>query len=102
MMIPEGLELDTSALDRLEHFAEELRSMNRRINLVSREDEDAILRRHIPHCLALAVSAFSDRSVVGHRGRGGGLPLVPLAMVCPAVSFVGIVAVVTTLQAGRP
>src|SRR5690625_3067230 len=101
MMIPEGLELDTSALDRLEHFAEELRSMNRRINLVSREDEDAILRRHIPHCLALAVRSFSDRSVVVDWGTGGGLPLIPLAIVFPEVSFVGVDAVGKKIQAMR-
>ena len=101
MTIPEGLELDTSALDRLEHFAEELRSMNRRINLVSREDEDAILRRHIPHCLALAVRSFSDRSVVVDWGTGGGLPLIPLAIVFPEVSFVGVDAVGKKIQAVR-
>ena len=101
MMTPEGLELDTSALDRLEHFAEELRSMNRRINLVSREDEDAILRRHIPHCLALAVKSFSDRSVVVDWGTGGGLPLIPLAIGFPEVRFVGVDAVGKKIQAVR-
>lgn len=93
--LPHGLAVDVTPgmIEQLEQFAEELRAMNRRINLVSREDEDAIASRHIPHCLALAHKRFRAGSVVCDWGTGGGLPLIPLAIVFPDVEFVGVDAV---------
>lgn len=101
MNVPQGFELEAAAIERLHRYAEELRSMNRRINLVSREDEKAILERHIPHCLALAVRSFPTGSVVVDWGTGGGLPLVPLAIAFPDSHFIGVDAVGKKTQAVR-
>ncbi len=92
---PRGLavEVTREMQDQLAQFAEELQAMNRRINLVSREDEDAIASRHLPHCLALAVRLFPENAVVCDWGTGGGLPLIPLAIVFPNVRFIGVDAV---------
>ncbi|MFW5972947.1 MAG: RsmG family class I SAM-dependent methyltransferase, partial [Bacteroidota bacterium] len=58
--------------DALDRYAGELRAMNRRVNLVSREDQNAIESRHIPHCLALALRRFPPRAIVCDWGTGGG------------------------------
>lgn len=92
IVLPRGLAVDVTPvmLEQLSQYAEELRSVNSRINLVSRKDEDAIATRHIPHCLALATRRFPDGVTVCDWGTGGGLPLIPLAIVFPNVRFVGI------------
>lgn len=92
IVLPRGLavEVTPEMQQQLAAFAEELRSVNSRINLVSRKDEDAIAARHIPHCLALATRRFADGMTVCDWGTGGGLPLLPLAIVFPSVQFVGI------------
>ncbi len=67
--------------------------MNQRVNLVSRADEDSIASRHIPHCLTLAIRTFPDNARVCDWGTGGGLPLIPLAILFPRVHFIGVDAV---------
>lgn len=94
-MIPRGLAVTVTRQmeEQLAAYASELRSMNRRINLVSREDEDSIETRHVPHCLTLAIVPFAAGARVCDWGTGGGLPLIPLAILFPDVHFVGVDAV---------
>jgi 16S rRNA (guanine527-N7)-methyltransferase len=91
--------MDDAQRERLEIYARELAEMNRRINLVSREDVDHVASRHIPHCLTLAMRRFPSGSTVVDWGTGGGLPLIPLAIVFPEVSFIGVDAVRKKTQA---
>lgn len=95
VVIPRGLAVDLTPrmVEQLEAFAKELLAMNQRVNLVSRADEDSIASRHIPHCLTLAIRTFPDNARVCDWGTGGGLPLIPLAILFPRVHFIGVDAV---------
>ncbi|MFW5973357.1 MAG: 16S rRNA (guanine(527)-N(7))-methyltransferase RsmG, partial [Bacteroidota bacterium] len=56
---------------------------------------------HIPHCLALALRRFPPRAIVCDWGTGGGLPLIPLAVLFPETDFIGVDAVEKKVQAVR-
>ncbi len=90
---------DATVQSSLERLAQEIRFYNRRVNLVSRQDEIHLLSRHIPHCLALAQQSFGMGHTVIDWGTGGGLPLLPLAIVFPDAAFVGVDRIGKKLQA---
>lgn len=83
----------------LRRYEELLLEFNRRINLISREDEDAVFEHHILHCLSITSKAFPAGSVVVDWGTGGGLPAIPLAIAFPDVLFIGVDAVGKKVQA---
>lgn len=87
---PFPVELTKDQDSRLRIYAQELRKLNRQFNLVSRQDEDHILVRHVGHCLALAHAGFLKGCRVADWGTGGGLPAIPLAILFPSVTFVGV------------
>lgn len=84
---------------KLREFEELLLEFNRRINLVSREDEATIFHHHIVHCLSLTCRAFPDDALVVDWGTGGGLPAIPLAIAFPRVQFLGVDSVGKKAQA---
>lgn len=86
---------------KLRRFGELLLALNQHVNLISREDEDAVFEHHILHSLSLTRKAFPEGSVVVDWGTGGGLPAIPLAIALPAVLFVGVDAVDKKAQAVR-
>lgn len=77
----------------LDQFALLLRDFNRRINLISREDEAFVFEHHILHSLCLSYRSFPPGCVVVDWGTGGGLPAIPLAVAMPEVRFVAVDAV---------
>jgi 16S rRNA (guanine527-N7)-methyltransferase len=63
--------------------------LNERTNVISRQDIDQIVIRHILHSLAIAkFTSFEDGSVILDAGTGGGFPGIPLAVMFPEVHFV--------------
>ncbi len=78
-----------------------IREINKRINLISLDSEGNIKERHILHSLALGTRRFPPGSRVVDWGTGGGLPLIPLAICFPDVSFLGVDAVGKKVQAVR-
>ena len=74
----------------LRAYGRELTAINRRFNLISRQDEAHVLDRHIAHCLALAVRGIEPGTRVIDWGTGGGLPAIPLAILHPQVHFTGV------------
>jgi len=86
---------------RLRGLRDQLLHFNRRINLVSREDEAYLWTHHLVHCLALAARPFPAGSVVVDWGTGGGLPALPLAICFPAVEVHAVDAVGKKIQAVR-
>lgn len=85
--------LDPSRQAQLRRYADLLRQFNRGVNLISREDEDAIEEHHLLHCLALTHKPFPAGSVLVDWGTGGGLPAVPLAIAFPDVTVHAVDAV---------
>ncbi len=84
-----GVNASDEALLKLEGFVAELLRMNKRVNLISRKDEENIWDRHIVHSLSLlwTLSLPSEMNVLD-LGTGGGLPGIPLSMLMPQSRFV--------------
>lgn len=78
---------------QMEVLADLIRQANARVNLIARTDVQHVEERHLLHCLALTRRPFAPGSTVVDWGTGGGLPLLPLAIVQPEVTFVGVDAV---------
>ncbi|MGE5313444.1 MAG: 16S rRNA (guanine(527)-N(7))-methyltransferase RsmG [Acidobacteriota bacterium] len=75
-------------LSQLSRYRALLAEWNRKINLVSRRDEDRIWDTHILLSLSyLFFIRFPDGSRVLDLGTGGGLPGIPLAIMHPACGF---------------
>ncbi|GIX08183.1 MAG: hypothetical protein KatS3mg115_2586 [Candidatus Poribacteria bacterium] len=82
-----GVPLDTAAAERFAEYLRELLHWNRRMNLVGEREPDRIVRRHL---LDSALGAFYLPLRAGDQiadlGSGAGLPGIPLAILCPAVT----------------
>lgn len=77
-----GIHLDDLSRGRLTAYVEQLLSWNKKINLVSRKDEENIWESHIVHSLSpLFVLDIPAGIRVLDLGSGGGLPGIPLAIV---------------------
>eukprot|EP01041_Mallomonas_annulata_P012278 gene12278-25817_t len=74
--------------DLLENLAQYLFEWNAKINLVSRKDIDQLIPNHIMPCLSMAiVRNFSNGERIIDVGTGGGLPGLPMAILCPQAEF---------------
>ena len=61
---------------------------NRKINVISRKDIDALYERHVLHALGIAkLISFRPNANVLDVGTGGGFPGVPLAILFPETNF---------------
>ena len=61
---------------------------NRKINVISRKDIDALYERHVLHALGIAkLISFRPNANVLDVGTGGGFPGVPLAILFPDTNF---------------
>ena len=79
-----SLELDENQLRSLELLASNLLEWNRKINLISRRDEENVWSSHILHSLALLFKVELGQSLkVLDLGTGGGLPGIPLKIARP-------------------
>lgn len=86
---------------RLARYRELLLSWNRRLNLISRESERDVEKRHLVHSLTLTRRAFPAGSVLVDWGTGGGLPAIPLAIALPHVTVHAVDSVEKKILAVR-
>ena len=83
-----GLLLNHDQQEQLWKYAELLLDWNKKVNLISRKDEDAVLTKHVLHALSLALfHSFKPKERVLDLGTGGGLPGIPLAIAFPDTYF---------------
>lgn len=83
------LDVDALALTRLQGYIELVRKWNKAINLVSRQDVERFVSRHLLDSLSIAqlVAAQSSAKAALDIGTGGGLPGIPLAILLPQLHF---------------
>ncbi len=74
----------------LREYARMLFDVNKQFNLISREDTNQVLGRHIAHCLCIAKQNIRKGAKVVDWGSGGGLPAIPLAIVWPDIEILAV------------
>lgn len=84
-----GLELPDSARVQLMDYAALLLKWNRVYNLTAIRDPAQALTHHLLDSLAV-VPHLRDIATLADVGSGGGLPGIPLAIACPALSVTSI------------
>jgi 16S rRNA (guanine527-N7)-methyltransferase len=81
LLLQNGIRLTGLQRTQFDLYVELLTDWNRRINLISRRDEENIWLSHIFHSLTpLLLLEFPERLKVLDLGTGGGLPGIPLAI----------------------
>ncbi|MDR1528235.1 MAG: 16S rRNA (guanine(527)-N(7))-methyltransferase RsmG [Puniceicoccales bacterium] len=81
-------QLEESQLHQLVKYSKLLGEWNEKINLISRKDIQNVISRHIIPSLSISmVGNFTKSEDVLDIGTGGGLPGIPLAIVCRETSF---------------
>lgn len=83
-----GIQIDTSQFKQLETYVDLLLDWNKKINLVSRKDEEHIWMNHILLSLSFCFQFhFPEGSRILDIGTGGGLPGIPLSILYPNTEF---------------
>jgi 16S rRNA (guanine527-N7)-methyltransferase len=79
-----GVEIGLAQIALMKKYVDLLAQKNTSINLVSRKDIDYIWERHILHSISpLKYFSFLPQSKILDLGTGGGLPGIPLKILCP-------------------
>lgn len=87
-----ALELSTKELGLFDHFAEELKKWNRKINLTAIKDDQEIVIKHFVDSLSL-LGCLKKTGKLLDIGSGGGFPAIPLKILLPKLPVVSVDAV---------
>jgi len=83
-----NLVISDSQAALLQLFIDTIRTYNKRVNLISRKDEENIWEHHILHCVSLLFHRkFPPGTHILDLGTGGGLPGIVFAILHPASTF---------------
>ena len=93
--------LSDAQREQFDAYANRLRRINRKINLISPDTEPHIRERHLLHCLALTWRGFPAGSRIVDWGTGGGLPAIPLAIAFPEIEVFAVDSVGKKVRAVR-
>lgn len=79
-----GIVMEKNQIDDIKRYAGELLKWNKKVNMISRKDEDNIPIRHILHSLSvLKYYTIPQKSYCLDVGTGGGLPGIPISIARP-------------------
>jgi 16S rRNA (guanine527-N7)-methyltransferase len=83
-----GLQITTRQKELLSKYVSLLLDWNKKLNLISRRDEENIWERHILHSISILFHfTIEERGRVLDLGTGGGLPGIPLKILMPELSL---------------
>jgi 16S rRNA (guanine527-N7)-methyltransferase len=83
-----GVQLSDHQLGLLERYVALLLEWNKKINLISRKDEENVWPNHILHSASLLFKfSFPHSAKVVDIGTGGGLPGIPLKIIQPDLNI---------------
>lgn len=84
-----GVDITDIQIRHLSLFKTLLLEWNKKINLISRKNEENVWKGHIALSLSMLFKlTFPDRIKILDLGTGGGFPGIPLAIMLPKCSFV--------------
>jgi 16S rRNA (guanine527-N7)-methyltransferase len=73
---------------KLDSLSRQITSWNEKVNLVSRKDIEGLIPNHVIAAMSICcVKRFNACDTVIDVGTGGGLPGLPLAIMCPDTQF---------------
>jgi len=88
LCIKNGLTPTDLQVDQIDHYIRLLLEWNKKINLISRKDEENVWTYHILHSISpLFKIQIADGSGIIDIGSGGGLPGLPIKILHPDISL---------------
>jgi 16S rRNA (guanine527-N7)-methyltransferase len=91
LCVKNGLIPNTNQLEQLDYYVVLLLEWNKKINIISRKDEENVWTYHILHSIApLFEIEIKQNSAIVDIGTGGGLPGIPIKILRPDLSMLCI------------
>ena len=91
LCLKNGLMFTDEQIEQLEYYVVLLLEWNKKINIISRKDEENIWTNHILHCVCpLFMLDIKRNSSIVDIGTGGGLPGIPIKILRPDISLLCI------------
>ena len=88
VVLKNGLKISDDQVTKLLLYSNLLLEWNQKINLISRRDQENIIEQHILASISpLFKFEFERGASILDLGTGGGLPGIPLAILCPENKF---------------
>jgi 16S rRNA (guanine527-N7)-methyltransferase len=89
------LELSEKFMDKILEFCELLLEANKSTNLISKNDSQKLLTRHVADSLIFAVYSMNEKFFANTTrwadiGSGAGFPVIPLCLYFPHIKFYAI------------
>ena len=91
LCVKNGFALTNEQLEQLDYYVVLLLEWNKKINIISRKDEENVWTYHILHSISLLFKIeIKQNSAIVDIGTGGGLPGIPIKILRPDLSMLCI------------